>query len=140
MITSETDHTTTRILLVAALIVSLLGIAVIAAGADNPADPLTRKVQIMEKIFDEVLGAGIGERIVALSGPSFAREVAAEHPTAVVAASRTHENAQAVQALFSTPTFRVYAGDDIVGVELGGPIDRLQIEQQLSRVDQRMSR
>ncbi|MEJ2190533.1 MAG: hypothetical protein P8Y93_14235 [Acidobacteriota bacterium] len=55
MISSETDHTTTRILLVAALIVSLLGIAVIAAGADNPAGPLTRKVQIMEKIFDEVL-------------------------------------------------------------------------------------
>lgn len=55
MITSETDHTTTRILLVAALIVSLLGIAVIAAGADNPTGPLTRKVQIMEKIFDEVL-------------------------------------------------------------------------------------
>jgi len=55
MITSETDHTTTRILLVAALIVSLLGIAVIAAGADDPPGPLTRKVQIMERIFDEVL-------------------------------------------------------------------------------------
>lgn len=55
MISSETDPKTARTLLIAALIVSLLGIAVIAVGADNPPGPLTRKVQIMERIFDEVL-------------------------------------------------------------------------------------
>jgi glycerol-3-phosphate dehydrogenase (NAD(P)+) len=74
------------------------------------------------EIFDEVFDRDIGERIVALSGPSFAREVAAEHPTAVVAASRDVGNAHEVQALFSTDTFRVYASDDIVGVELGGAL------------------
>jgi glycerol-3-phosphate dehydrogenase (NAD(P)+) len=79
-------------------------------------------LQTPNEIFDEVLGGDIGERIVALSGPSFAREVAAEHPTAVVAASRDLRNAHAVQGLFATETFRVYASDDIVGVELGGAL------------------
>ena len=45
---------------------------------------------------------------VALSGPSFAEEVQAGHPTAIVAASRDAASATAVQQLFSTTTFRVY--------------------------------
>ncbi len=60
--------------------------------------------------------------VVALSGPSFAREVAAGLPTAVVAASENTANAFAVQRLFSDRNFRVYVSPDIRGVELGGAI------------------
>lgn len=59
--------------------------------------------------------------VVALSGPSFAREVAAGHPTAVVAAGEP-KHAARVQSLFSNEVFRVYTSDDIVSVELGGAL------------------
>jgi len=75
-----------------------------------------------DEILDEVVGHGLADRIVALSGPSFAREVGTQHPTAVVAASRDLENARRVQGLFSTESFRVYATDDIVSVELGAAL------------------
>ncbi|HEY4321173.1 MAG TPA: NAD(P)H-dependent glycerol-3-phosphate dehydrogenase [Gemmatimonadales bacterium] len=59
---------------------------------------------------------------VALSGPSFAEEVLAGQPTAIVAASNDAAAAVQVQRLFSTPTFRVYSNDDVCGVTLGGSI------------------
>jgi glycerol-3-phosphate dehydrogenase (NAD(P)+) len=62
------------------------------------------------------------ERIVALSGPSFAREVAEGRPSAVVAAGRDADRVARVQQLFSQGQFRVYASDDIVGVEIGGAL------------------
>lgn len=73
-------------------------------------------------ILQDVLGPDTADRIVALSGPSFAREVGAEHPTAVVAASTNPDRARQVQQLFSSETFRVYTTTDIVGVELGGAL------------------
>jgi glycerol-3-phosphate dehydrogenase (NAD(P)+) len=63
-----------------------------------------------------------GHDVVALSGPSFAAEVAGDLPTAVVAASRSPEAARVVQAAYSGRTFRVYTHDDLVGVELGGAL------------------
>ena len=60
--------------------------------------------------------------VVALSGPSFAAEVVARQPTAIVAASTDIVAAEAVQEAFSNRTFRVYTHDDIVGVELGGSL------------------
>lgn len=68
---------------------------------------------------------GAEARIVALSGPNLAVEVARGIPTASVAASTNPEAAQATQRLFTgqpTPTFRVYTGRDLIGVELGGAI------------------
>ena len=61
-------------------------------------------------------------KTAALSGPSFAVEVARDIPTATVAASREPETAITVQALFSRPAFRVYTGTDVLGVELGGAL------------------
>jgi glycerol-3-phosphate dehydrogenase (NAD(P)+) len=61
-------------------------------------------------------------RCAALSGPSFAIEVAREIPTAIVAASRDPGTAETVQALFSRPSFRVYTSADVLGVELGGAL------------------
>jgi len=57
-----------------------------------------------------------------LSGPSFAQEVARGQPTALVAAS-VHESVRSVLVdAFHSPTLRVYANDDIVGVEVGGAV------------------
>lgn len=57
-----------------------------------------------------------------LSGPSFALEVARGQPTALVAASNHEAVRQALVAAFHSPTLRVYASDDIVGVEVGGAV------------------
>ena len=57
-----------------------------------------------------------------LSGPSFAQEVARRQPTALVAASLHESVRQALVAAFHSPTLRVYANDDIVGVEVGGAV------------------
>ncbi|MGA4644181.1 NAD(P)H-dependent glycerol-3-phosphate dehydrogenase [Limisphaera sp. 4302-co] len=61
-------------------------------------------------------------RVVALSGPSLAMEVARGVPTAVVAAGEDPEATRLVQALFHGPTFRVYTSSDLLGVELGGAL------------------
>lgn len=63
-----------------------------------------------------------GRDVVAISGPSFAAEVAAGLPTAIVAAARSGEAAARVQGALSGARFRVYTHDDIVGVELGGAL------------------
>ena len=57
-----------------------------------------------------------------LSGPSFAREVAQGLPTALVAASEHASVRQALVEAFHNPTLRVYANDDLVGVEVGGAV------------------
>jgi glycerol-3-phosphate dehydrogenase (NAD(P)+) len=57
-----------------------------------------------------------------LSGPSFALEVARAQPTALVAASGHAAVRDALVAAFHSPTLRVYANDDIVGVEVGGAV------------------
>jgi glycerol-3-phosphate dehydrogenase (NAD(P)+) len=61
-------------------------------------------------------------RIVAMSGPTLALEVARGVPTAIVAASADAAAAQTVQALFHSPAFRVYTSGDVHGVELGGAL------------------
>ena len=62
------------------------------------------------------------EPVAALSGPSHAEEVARGTPTAVVASSLHPELAGLVQRAFMTDRFRIYTGDDLVGVELGGAL------------------
>ncbi len=58
----------------------------------------------------------------ALSGPSFAQEVARGQPTALVAASRQPQVRQALVEAFHGPTLRVYGNQDLVGVEVGGAV------------------
>jgi glycerol-3-phosphate dehydrogenase (NAD(P)+) len=57
-----------------------------------------------------------------LSGPSFALEVARGQPTALVAASEHAEVRDALVAAFHSATLRVYANDDVIGVEVGGAV------------------
>ncbi|MFO7766518.1 MAG: NAD(P)H-dependent glycerol-3-phosphate dehydrogenase [Pelovirga sp.] len=77
-------------------------------------------LQLLSQVFDQELPPPLRQRVVFLSGPSFAREVSQHMPTAVVAAGYQDAIAGAVQQLFSTPVFRVYTHQDIIGVELGG--------------------
>ncbi|WP_298038069.1 NAD(P)H-dependent glycerol-3-phosphate dehydrogenase [uncultured Desulfuromonas sp.] len=76
----------------------------------------------MSDVLEAVLPEGLSGQLAFLSGPSFAREVAAGMPTAVVAASSDAGVARRVQEAFNTDCFRVYTGDDVVGVELGGAL------------------
>ena len=59
---------------------------------------------------------------VCLSGPSFAQEVIAGHPTAIVAASKDGSAARAVQNDLSFENLRIYTNSDVVGTELGGSV------------------
>jgi len=79
-------------------------------------------LQTMDEVLAEVLPGEFGRTACFLSGPSFAREVAEEHPTAVTIASHSREAAERAQELFQTPYFRVYTSPDVRGVELGGSL------------------
>lgn len=73
----------------------------------------------MTEVAEAVLGRG---PVAALSGPSFATEVAVAAPTAVVIACRDLDRAALLQEIFNGPRFRVYTSDDVTGVELGGTL------------------
>jgi glycerol-3-phosphate dehydrogenase (NAD(P)+) len=76
----------------------------------------------MSEVIEQVVGAKFTPRVAVLSGPTFAREVAAGNPTAVVVASSAPEVAGCVQEAFSGPTFRLYTNADPVGVEIGAAL------------------
>ncbi|HUF77016.1 MAG TPA: NAD(P)H-dependent glycerol-3-phosphate dehydrogenase [Longimicrobiales bacterium] len=76
----------------------------------------------MDEVLADVLPRAAMESFCVLSGPSFAQEVAAGSPTAVVIASHDQGAAERARSLFQTSTFRVYTNTDVVGVEIGGAL------------------
>ena len=72
--------------------------------------------------MSQVVSAVTANPFAVLSGPSFAQEVAAGMPTAVVAASTDPLTAQTIQRDFTSSSLRVYTNDDVPGVELGGAL------------------
>jgi|SoiMethySBSTD1v2_1073268.scaffolds.fasta_scaffold06755_10 glycerol-3-phosphate dehydrogenase (NAD(P)+) len=90
---------------------------VISAAKGLEAGSLARMSQVLREEIPDSTHA-----IVVLSGPSFALEVARERPTAVLAASADASAAQAVQRQFRGPAFRLYASDDVIGVEIGAAL------------------
>ena len=72
--------------------------------------------------MSQVIAEEVGPQrpVVVLSGPSFAIEVVRQLPTAVLAASTDPRATEAVQAEFRAGYFRLYASDDVIGVEVGG--------------------
>jgi glycerol-3-phosphate dehydrogenase (NAD(P)+) len=74
--------------------------------------------QVLREVLDPVHHA----RLVFLSGPSFAREVADQQPTAVTLACEIESYAISVQQSISSPWFRCYTHTDVVGTELGGAL------------------
>jgi glycerol-3-phosphate dehydrogenase (NAD(P)+) len=79
-------------------------------------------LQRMTEVIRDVAGERFVPRVAALSGPSFALEVARGDPTAVVIASADAHVAAFVQEELSGPTLRLYTNEDVVGVELGGAV------------------
>jgi glycerol-3-phosphate dehydrogenase (NAD(P)+) len=92
------------------------GAIVVSTTKGIETDTLRRMSQVIE---DETDGCC---RTVVLSGPSFAVEVARGLPTAVLAASADDAAASAVQEHFRGPGLRLYASDDVAGVEIGGAL------------------
>jgi glycerol-3-phosphate dehydrogenase (NAD(P)+) len=79
-------------------------------------------LKLVSQLYHESLPEALYRRFAVLSGPSFAREVAMEMPTAVVAAASDPLVAKGVQDIFNCRFFRVYTNSDLVGVELGGAV------------------
>ncbi|MGA9471864.1 MAG: NAD(P)H-dependent glycerol-3-phosphate dehydrogenase [Terriglobales bacterium] len=82
-------------------------------------------LRMSELIEDVLRPQKFTPRVGALSGPSFAKEVARGDPTAVTMASADSELARAVQHAFNSSRFRVYTNDDVIGVELGGALKNI---------------
>lgn len=72
--------------------------------------------------ISSVLKELTGHEVAALSGPSFAKEVMKNLPTAVTLATENRNTGILLQELFNTSTFRVYTHNDILGVEIGGAL------------------
>jgi glycerol-3-phosphate dehydrogenase (NAD(P)+) len=81
-----------------------------------------QSLETMDEVLKAVLPGKLGTRLAFLSGPSFAKEVGAGLPTAVVIASRDRAAAESAASLFQAERFRVYTSDDVAGVELGGAL------------------
>lgn len=78
---------------------------------------------LLHEIVRQVLGADVP--LAVLSGPSFAKEVAAQRPTSLMLASRHHTFAHEIQQALATDMFRVFLTDDVIGVEVGAIIKNI---------------
>lgn len=85
-------------------------------GIEN--DSLAMPVEIIEQTLPE----GLRKRVCCLSGPTFARELVKEVPTAATVASKDEEAARLAQEVLAAPYFRLYVHNDVIGVELGGAV------------------
>jgi glycerol-3-phosphate dehydrogenase (NAD(P)+) len=92
------------------------GATIVSATKGIERGTLLRSSEVIEQ---EIAGRA---RVVVLSGPSFAAELAREMPTAVSVASSSAEAVEDVQAEFRAPYFRLYGTTDVVGVEIGGAL------------------
>jgi glycerol-3-phosphate dehydrogenase (NAD(P)+) len=82
----------------------------------------TDSLMLVSEIFEDMLPESQHRQLAYLGGPSFAKEVAACHPTAVSVAGHDADMVAAAQKAFTTDRFRVYSTEDVVGVELGGAL------------------
>jgi len=76
----------------------------------------------VSEIITDVWGES---RVGALSGPTFASEIAAGQPATCTIAAQTEELARAFQAILHQPLFRIYRSSDLIGVELGGALKNI---------------
>ncbi len=95
------------------------GATIISATKGIEERTLLRMSEVMTEVWGDKLSP---DRFVCLSGPSHAEEVILGLPTSVVAASANIHTAREIQRLMSNDRFRVYAHNDLIGVELGGSL------------------
>jgi glycerol-3-phosphate dehydrogenase (NAD(P)+) len=79
-------------------------------------------LKTIDAIYQDVLPERIARRATFLSGPTFASEIAAGLPAAIVLAGRDEETCKVAQAALATLHFRIYTTDDVPGVLLGGAL------------------
>jgi glycerol-3-phosphate dehydrogenase (NAD(P)+) len=79
----------------------------------------------IDQIYADIFPAAVAQRAAYLSGPTFAREVAAGLPGALVVASLDHQSAARVQTALSSERFRLYTSDDVIGVLIGGALKNI---------------
>ncbi len=101
----------------AELLAPFLPEGTLIANAGKGLEPETHRR--FSEVLSEVLPAA---RVVALSGPSHAEEVARNVPTTLVSASQDADAAEGVQEILMNPNFRIYVNTDVTGVELGGAL------------------
>lgn len=77
------------------------------------------------KFISQVIFEETGKKIVVLTGPSHAEEVAIGMPTTVIAASEIPSQAEYVQSVMSNSTLRIYNNDDVIGCEIGGALKNI---------------
>ena len=75
---------------------------------------------LLSEVVDEILGSGHAGAVV--SGPTFASEVALDLPSALTAAATDAAFGDELAKALHSPTFRVYTGDDLIGVGVGGAV------------------
>ncbi len=80
----------------------------------------SNSLKTISQVASDVLGESILEKWVTISGPSFAKELALNHPTAVSAVSKNGEVSKIIQEMFSSDILRIYRSDDLRGVEVAG--------------------
>lgn len=78
--------------------------------------------KLMTQVMEEILPPSMHQSLMVLSGPSFAGELSAGRPTAVCLAGSDDRLVRRFQQTLMTPTFRVYADLDVIGVQLGGAL------------------
>jgi glycerol-3-phosphate dehydrogenase (NAD(P)+) len=91
------------------------GLSLVSTAKGIEPETLKRMTEILLERYPQA-------SVAALSGPTFAEGVAKGDPTAAVVASREAELAELLQSSLSSPSFRLYRGDDVVGVELCGAL------------------
>jgi glycerol-3-phosphate dehydrogenase (NAD(P)+) len=79
-------------------------------------------LKTISEVAGEVFGPGLAPDWITVSGPSFARELASQHPTAVVAASVNEALLKNIQKAFSSDALRIYRTDDLKGLEVAGSV------------------
>ncbi len=79
-------------------------------------------INFLSDLMKEIFPKPASENISIISGPSFAKELAQNFPTAVVVASQKEKIAKEIQRKFSSEILRLYITDDVHGVELGGAL------------------
>jgi glycerol-3-phosphate dehydrogenase (NAD(P)+) len=79
----------------------------------------------MSEVVVDTIGSHFSPRVAALSGPTFAAEVAAGEPTALVVASTDEELRLHLQKEISTSRFRLYTNADLIGVEIGAAVKNI---------------
>jgi glycerol-3-phosphate dehydrogenase (NAD(P)+) len=81
-----------------------------------------KSLLLISEVIQEVTQRKNTDRIAVLSGPSFAKELVLEHPTAVSLAASDARLAARIQTAFSTNFFKLFHSPDLIGVQLGGAL------------------